>query len=121
MNNQTSDTTKGLLNLGLIGATIYGGVKIIDKIFGDKVRKNPKGGTKTQINNETTVRHISGNNYSYQYNTVDGRDFTKDGLDSEVILTEESKLGPSSWIAGYAENKKEFVDVVYDSVHTNRI
>lgn len=41
MNNQTSDTTKGLLNLGLIGATIYGGVKIIDKIFGDKVRKNP--------------------------------------------------------------------------------
>jgi hypothetical protein len=32
--------------LGLIGATIYGGVKIIDKIFGDKVRKNPKGGTK---------------------------------------------------------------------------
>ena len=77
--------------------------------------------TKTQINNETTVRHINGNNYSYQYNTVDGRDFTKDGPDSEVILTEESKLGPSSWIAGYAENKKEFVDVVYDSVHTNRI
>jgi hypothetical protein len=77
--------------------------------------------TKTQINNETTVRHINGNNYSYQYNTVDGRDFTKDGPDSEVILTEESKLGPSSGIAGYAENKKEFVDVVYDSVHTNRI
>jgi hypothetical protein len=77
--------------------------------------------TKKAINENTTVRHINGNNYSYQYNTVDGRDFTKDGLDSEVILTEESKLGPSSWIAGYAENKKEFVDVVYDSVHTNRI
>jgi len=77
--------------------------------------------TKTQINNETTVRHINGNNYSYHYYTADGRDFTKDGLDSEVILTEESKIGPKSWIVGYAENKKEFVDVVYDSVHTNRI
>jgi len=77
--------------------------------------------TKTQINNETTVRHINGNNYSYHYYTADGRDFTKDGLDSEVILTEESEIGPKSWIAGYAENKKEFVDVVYDSVHPNRI
>jgi len=80
--------------------------------------------TKTAINELTTATHKSRNNYSYKYSDITGRYYhcNVGNNDNEVILEEDQpNQPPETYLLGYASNKKEFVDLVYENLHPNRI